>query len=359
MKRATRYVLAILTITVFLLLWFTHSQRLYERALNSLFITFDDLPFGPSYLTALSAAGKDSFDFDFPPPEPHPTNTVPPIIHFIWYKDLYNKHLDISSIPSSGSQAPELCTQRNPGWTINLWNASAGRELLENHYPWFLPTYDNYRHPIQRVDAIKYFILYHYGGIYLDLDVACRKALAPIIDVPAWFPRAQPLGVNNDAMASRRGHPLLWKMCDSLRRRNHNLLFPWITIFWTTGPRFTSDILKEYLEEHGVVGANNADVSKRIKKNSDANAVYVLPMEFYSEEYTFFGHSPGGTWYEGDVAAVLWIADHLWVLGLVPVVLIAGVVLVVRKRRGIGKARMVEPGIGLEELRMRERNSDI
>jgi len=38
-----------------------------------------------------------------------------------------------------------------------------------------------------------------------------------------------------------------------------------------------------------------------------------LPQVFYSEEYTFFGHSPGGTWHGKDVAVVLWVVGHLWV----------------------------------------------
>lgn len=38
-------------------------------------------------------------------------------------------------------------------------------------------TYDGYRYPVQRVDAVRYFIMLHYGGIYMDLDnVGCFLA---------------------------------------------------------------------------------------------------------------------------------------------------------------------------------------
>ena len=37
-------------------------------------------------------------------------------------------------------------------------------------YPWFLEDWDQYEFPIQRADAIRYFVLSHYGGIYIDLD---------------------------------------------------------------------------------------------------------------------------------------------------------------------------------------------
>lgn len=44
------------------------------------------------------------------------------------------------------------------------------REFIEVYYPDFLGTYDGYAYPVQRVDSVKYFILRHYGGIYIDLD---------------------------------------------------------------------------------------------------------------------------------------------------------------------------------------------
>lgn len=153
-----------------------------------------------------------------------------------------------------GSKAPSLCEQYNPDFTINVWNASAARDLLEQHYDWFIETYDSYTHPIQRVDAIKYFVLHHFGGFYLDLDIACRRSLIPLQPFPAWAPKAVPMGVNNDALAFRKGHPAVAKMTKTLRVRNRNLLFPYLTIFWSTGPQFTGDILKEYLEEYHGAG---------------------------------------------------------------------------------------------------------
>jgi hypothetical protein len=41
---------------------------------------------------------------------------------------------------------------------------------MAEEYPWFLETYDGYPFPIQRADAIRYFVLAHFGGTYLDLD---------------------------------------------------------------------------------------------------------------------------------------------------------------------------------------------
>ena len=51
-----------------------------------------------------------------------------------------------------------------------MWTDAKSRELIATEYPWFLSTFDNYSQPIQRADAIRYFVLAHYGGIYIDLD---------------------------------------------------------------------------------------------------------------------------------------------------------------------------------------------
>ena len=134
---------------------------------ESLYISFDDFPDDfRDALRALPYDDKPLKTYDFINYSNHTSeNTIPPIIHFIWFVDLYETHEEVSSIPSMGSHAPDLCRQFNPDFTINVWNSSAARTLLEDHYAWFLETYDSYSHPIQRVDAIKYFVLHHYGGV--------------------------------------------------------------------------------------------------------------------------------------------------------------------------------------------------
>ena len=42
--------------------------------------------------------------------------------------------------------------------------------LTPSRYPWFLETWDAYPFNIERADAIRYFVLAHYGGVYIDLD---------------------------------------------------------------------------------------------------------------------------------------------------------------------------------------------
>ena len=62
---------------------------------------------------------------------------------------------------------------------LQMWTDAKSRELIATEYPWFLNTFDNYSQPIQRADAIRYFVLNHFGGIYIDLDdVSVQEQLA-------------------------------------------------------------------------------------------------------------------------------------------------------------------------------------
>lgn len=237
MNRFTRLFRIALLILLIFVFYFAYDRWRYERLLNSLYITSDDFP--ADYAEAMKTQPNDgSFYEEYNYAEKFNTaaleeTVIPPIIHFIWFANLYEDTKGVTSIPSMGSHAPERCQKVNPDFTVNVWNASAGRNLLEEHYDWFLETYDNYPHPIQRVDAIKYFVLHHYGGFYLDLDITCRRSLTPLRPFPAWVPRASPQGVNNDALAFAKGHEAMDKFLWTLRRRARSLLFPYLTIFWS------------------------------------------------------------------------------------------------------------------------------
>jgi len=286
--------------------------------LNTAAITFDDFPSEyAEKLMAVQLQHNNTPAYIWPlvdTPLAEDQLTIPPIVHFIWFQNLYHDHLDVSMIPVAGSHAPGRCREYNPDFQLIMWNATMARQLIEDHYIWFLPTYDSYRYPIQHVDALKYFVLYHFGGVYMDMDIACRRRLNPLLPFPAWFPKASPFGVNNDLMASRARHPFFKFMLKQLITRNKNLLFPYLTIFWGTSPRFTTDMMKRW-----IFRGPSHDLGKH-KSDLGADAVFVLPEEFYAEKYTSFGHSPGGTWYGKDVAVVLWLIDRPWLFALVPAI---------------------------------------
>lgn len=97
---------------------------------------------------------------------------IPKIIHQTWKdKNIPEKYLDFQS-----SWKTHL-----PDWEYRLWTDEDNRDFLEKNYEWFLPIYDGYSKPIMRADAIRYFWMYHFGGLYVDLDFESLKSVEPLL----------------------------------------------------------------------------------------------------------------------------------------------------------------------------------
>lgn len=45
-----------------------------------------------------------------------------------------------------------------------LWTDDDNRQLVKEHYPWFLDTYDSLPKPVMKADASRYLYMHHIGG---------------------------------------------------------------------------------------------------------------------------------------------------------------------------------------------------
>eukprot|EP00906_Rhabdomonas_costata_P022781 RCo032818 len=98
---------------------------------------------------------------------------IPEILHQVW--------ISANPLPPNWADAHQAWLDLHPTWTSMEWNTTTCRALLEEHYPWFLPQWDEYDLYIQRADVCRYFVLYHYGGVYADYDIRPLRSIEPII----------------------------------------------------------------------------------------------------------------------------------------------------------------------------------
>lgn len=89
---------------------------------------------------------------------------IPKIIHQTW-KD--------ENIPNELKQFQLSWKNHHRDWEYKFWTDDDLEEFIKTNYREFYSFYCNYPHQIQRVDAARYFIMYHFGGIYADLDMQC------------------------------------------------------------------------------------------------------------------------------------------------------------------------------------------
>ena len=138
---------------------------------------------------------------------------IPALIHQTW-KD--------TDVPPEWQKWADSWRIQHPGWGYRLWTDADNRAFLQEHYPWFLPVYDGYPEAIMRADAIRYFLLDHFGGLYVDLDFECLKPVTEILDGHDLVLGCEPDAhtrlllarqrgfdriVGNAFIASRPGHP--------------------------------------------------------------------------------------------------------------------------------------------------------
>ncbi|EPY51215.1 mannosyltransferase [Schizosaccharomyces cryophilus OY26] len=219
---------------------------------------------------------------------------IPKIIHQTWKTD---------TVPEKWKAAQESCLALHPDYKYILWTDEMSRNFIAEHYPWFLKYFDAYPYNVQRADAIRYFVLLHYGGIYIDLDDGCQRRLDSLLYYPAVFRRTDPVGVSNDVMGSVPGHPFFSFIISKLASNAKSYIFPYPTIMFSTGPLSISFLWENY--------------KNHLPKDSSASARIRIMLE---EDYklsneSYFTYFEGSSWHEKDASFILWANKHI--LGLI------------------------------------------
>ncbi|KAM0330812.1 hypothetical protein ACHAQA_003767 [Verticillium albo-atrum] len=186
------------------------------------------------------------------------------------------------------------------------WTDALARDLIANEYPWFLETWDNYPFPIQHADSLRYFVLHHYGGIYLDMDTWCNETI-PIHQIEASgekdlsvFKSTSPTGVSNDLMITTARHPIFEAVINRLVFYN-KITRPWANIqphtavMMSAGPLFLTLVLKNYLLNLPELPTPSFQV---------VNATQLMP---------YMTDLEGQSWHHGDTQAMMWIGERPWV----------------------------------------------
>jgi inositol phosphorylceramide mannosyltransferase catalytic subunit len=86
-----------------------------------------------------------------------------------------------NDIPDRMEQWSQSFRRHNPHYAYELWDDFDNREFISREFPWFLNLYDGYPAEIYRADAVRYFYLYTYGGIYADMDTECLRPLDELL----------------------------------------------------------------------------------------------------------------------------------------------------------------------------------
>lgn len=255
---------------------------------------------------------------------------IPRIIHQT-YKN--------ASIPEVWKEAQASCLAlhtEKEGWEYKLWTDKMALEFIQAEYPWFYDTFAGYPYPIQRADAIRYFVLSHYGGIYIDLDDGCNRSLEPLLSYPAFVRKTIPTGISNDVMGAVPRHAFFMKVVEEIKNYDRSWILPYITVMGSTGPLFLSVMWRHWSSAGLNVGDGPGGGRVRI----------IFPEEYNGHSWSFFTHHLGNSWHAADVDLIFWVS----IISLLLVYLIANVAAALEK---LGARHFARLRLGLPDPRAR------
>lgn len=202
---------------------------------------------------------------------------------------LHQTYRTRDSVPEKWRNTSESCRRLHGHWAEQyFWSDESGRAFIAEHFSSeALANYDSYVFPIQRVDALRYYVLYHYGGVYLDLDIGCLAALdrVGVTRYPFGLASTVPIGFSNDFMMARARHPFMKHLIERLARHNQWYINYYLTVMYSTGPMFLTINYLEYM---------------RLAERSASDSIYVLNETLYgslNDSANLFYHVEGSSWH--------------------------------------------------------------
>ena len=190
------------------------------------------------------------------------TRTIPPVVHMIWYG------VDAPSPlhhPNEKYRRGYTSIVKNSMCEIKLWTKSDCEYLVMHRYPEYEGIY-RAANNIMKYDIMRYLIVYHCGGTYLDADIVLKKSLANITANECFFienivPLSRnnpgyyepirkgvlehPIRIANYAFSSKPKNPIFLEFLAEIRRRMYTQSVPKrdYDVLYLTGPDVVTSVI--------------------------------------------------------------------------------------------------------------------
>ena len=146
--------------------------------------------------------------------------------------------------------------ETHPDWEYWFWTDADIEFLIRKCYPQtYLDMYLKYAEKINRVDSMRHFVLYLFGGLYADLDMVALKGHDELVDnnpcivtqetfehSVLLYGNAEFPNLLNAYLACRPLHPFMRSMISSLPASAHSMGF-----LLVAGPLYETKVLKNYI----------------------------------------------------------------------------------------------------------------
>ena len=194
----------------------------------------------------------------------------------------------------------------NPNWKVVNHDDADCLRLVENNYPSYLQLFNSFPKNVERADFFRYLVLYHYGGVYVDIDVEC------VVPLDQWLGSDVRLviGVENEfsdiGTATIRSYP---------RLRQYQ---QWAIMSSKGHPLF--DFVLHRIEQHfqsetaAKIGSVKLDLSNRATLERTGPALWTDVVSSYLDTTLRNWESKNNSLYPGNNTYSTPFADEVWIL---------------------------------------------
>jgi len=176
-----------------------------------------------------------------------------------------------------------------PKWKVILWGKQTSERFVSEQQPEYLDLYCSLSRDVQRADLLRYLLLYHFGGFYIDLDLLCRSTLDGLlaehpdarmltcVETILTAEKAREIGqtepirngkaeiperVANYFMACVPRHPVVKAIIDLVEQRaGIPIRFDYDVIF-TTGPDVVTEVVQRFRDRNDLALVDKQDADR-------------------------------------------------------------------------------------------------
>lgn len=189
-------------------------------------------------------------------------------------------------------------TTNDKDYEIKIWTDLDNIQFINEFFPYYKSIIDNFQFVIEKIDFIRLLYLYHFGGIYVDLDVFPLKDITCLLEYdlilcyePNKFNEFDKL-ISNAIMISSPKNPFIKQYIDTIIENSIIKSSDINSVLYLTGPCCLTTLYNNYYDKSNILVLDH---------------YYFLPLSLNeitenminnSCKYAFMVHLFNGSWWE-------------------------------------------------------------
>jgi mannosyltransferase OCH1-like enzyme len=162
------------------------------------------------------------------------------------------------------------------GFDYKFWDDDSLDNFVKEKYPKIYEEYKNFPSHILQLDCVRYLLLHHFGGIYIDMDIYCYDSFFDELKENIYLVESiNDELVQNSLMASIPNHPFWMDCCELTIHRTKTIK---LKTNYSILPK------KEADENDSLIRFISGPLMLSDCLRKTKHSIYILPHKYFNHE---------------------------------------------------------------------------